>query len=82
MAMANSGSREHIPRDIEEKWKTEISVKMSKVLMGKSHSQLFTNRNSSRNRGLTGEHSSKAEEGWQTMAWDIYYPPVHWKKAL
>ena len=38
--------------------------------------------NSSRNRGLTGEHSSKAEEGWQTRTWTICYPPVHWKRHL
>ena len=49
---------------------------------GDSHSQLFTNRNSSRNGGPTEEHSKKAEEGWQIMAWAIYYPPVHWEKAL
>ena len=42
-------------------------------------------RNSSRNRGPTGKHSTKAEERWKTrtcMAWAICCPPLHWKRAL
>ena len=44
--VANSGSIQHIPGEIEEKWETKRSVKtftlMSKAPMGDSHSQPFT----------------------------------------